>query len=67
MNKRIAALALSLVILAVAATPLGKNLWNRLGEKTRAVLSPVLVMAALVLCTASLVNASYNPFLYFRF
>ena len=26
-----------------------------------------LVMAALILCTASLVDASYNPFLYFRF
>ena len=26
-----------------------------------------LVLAALVLCTASLVDASYNPFLYFRF
>ena len=25
------------------------------------------VLLALVLCTASLVDASYNPFLYFRF
>jgi len=25
------------------------------------------VLAALILCTASLVDASYNPFLYFRF
>ena len=59
--------ALLLVILCVAATPLGKNLWNRLDEKTRSVLVPILVMAALILCTASLVDASYNPFLYFRF
>ena len=27
----------------------------------------ILVAASLVLCTASLVDASYNPFLYFRF
>ena len=27
----------------------------------------MLVLGALVLCTASLVDASYNPFLYFRF
>ena len=56
-----------LVILAVASTPTGKNLWGRLGERTRSVLTPLLVLASLVLCTASLVDASYNPFLYFRF
>ncbi len=56
-----------LVILAVASTPAGKNLWGRLGERTRSVLTPLLVLASLVLCTASLVDASYNPFLYFRF
>ena len=55
------------VILAVAATPLGRKLWYKLGEKTRSVLVPVFMMAALILCTASLVDASYNPFLYFRF
>ena len=56
-----------LVILSVAATPLGRKLYGRLGENTRAILSPLLVLASLVLCTASLVDASYNPFLYFRF
>ena len=56
-----------LVILCVAATPLGKNLWRRLGERTQQILAPVLMLAALILCTASLVDASYNPFLYFRF
>ena len=58
---------LLLVILTVAATPVGKKLWERLGEKTRGLLTPVLVLASLILCTASLVDASYNPFLYFRF
>ena len=56
-----------LVILCVAATPLGKNLWQRLGERTQQILTPILMLAALILCTASLVDASYNPFLYFRF
>ena len=56
-----------LVILTIAATPLGKRLWDKLGEKRQAILTPVLIMAALILCTASLVDASYNPFLYFRF
>ena len=56
-----------LLILAVAATPLGKHLWDRAGERAHGVLLPVLTLAGLVLCTASLVDASYNPFLYFRF
>ena len=55
-----------LAILTAASTPLMKNRWDRLGERARSVLTPVLVLAALVLCTASLVDASYNPFLYFR-
>ena len=44
-----------------------RDLWRRLGERRRSVLSPLLVLGGLVLCTASLVDASYNPFLYFRF
>lgn len=36
-------------------------------EKAVAVLEPALVLLILFLCTAFLVNAGYNPFLYFRF
>ncbi len=57
----------TLVILAIGSTPLMGKLWDRLGEKARAVLQPLLVLGALILCTASLVDAGYNPFLYFRF
>lgn len=57
----------TLVILAVGSTPLMKTVWDKLGERGRSVLRPVLVLAALILCTASLVDAGYNPFLYFRF
>ncbi len=57
----------TLVILAIGSTPLIGKLWDRLGERTRAVLQPLLVLGALILCTASLVDAGYNPFLYFRF
>ncbi len=56
-----------LVILTAASTPLGRRCWEKLGERTRNLLTPPLVLAALVLCTAALVDASYNPFLYFRF
>ena len=56
-----------LVILVLASTPAVKNLWNRVRESARLVAAPVLVLGALILCTACLVDASYNPFLYFRF
>ena len=56
-----------LTVAALASTPLVKNLWDRLGEKPRLVLAPVLVLAGLLVCTAYLVDATYNPFLYFRF
>ncbi len=56
-----------LLIAALASTPLGKGLWNKLGEKPRMVLLPALLLAALLVCTSYLVDATYNPFLYFRF
>ena len=56
-----------LVLLAVGSTPLAGRCWERLGERRRSILAPALVLGALALCTASLVDASYNPFLYFRF
>ena len=56
-----------LVILAFAATPAAGKLFRKVPERIQAMATPVLVLAALVLCTASLVDASYNPFLYFRF
>ena len=34
---------------------------------TRAFISSVCVLAGLAVCTAYLVDGTYNPFLYFRF
>ena len=59
--------ALVLLCACVAATPLPKTLWGRLPQKARAVVLPVLLLGGLVLSTAYLVDATYNPFLYFRF
>ena len=56
-----------LLTAAAASTPLAKKLWDRLGEKPRLALLPILLLAGLLLCTAYLVDATYNPFLYFRF
>ena len=61
------AYGLTLAILTVGSTHWVKNGWNRLPERARDVLGPVLMLAGLVVCTAYLVDGSYNPFLYFRF
>lgn len=58
---------LTLVILAAASTTLGQRLWRRLPGRVRKAAAPVLMLAGLALCTAYLVDGSYNPFLYFRF
>lgn len=57
-----------LIIAAVASTPLAAMLYNRF-EHTRFIWIPetLYCMGVLAVSTASLVNQSYNPFLYFRF
>ena len=57
-----------LIIAAVASTPLAAMLYNRF-EHTRFMWIPetLYCMSVLAVSTASLVNQSYNPFLYFRF
>ncbi|MBE6976477.1 MAG: MBOAT family protein [Ruminococcaceae bacterium] len=50
----------------IGATPLMKKLWLRCGEAAE-ILQPVGALILLLLCTAYLVDGSFNPFLYFRF
>ena len=56
-----------LVFSTVASTEWGKKFYNKLPEKVQAVASPILVSIVLFMSTAYLVDASYNPFLYFTF
>ena len=57
----------TLAVSCAAAVPLGARLWGRLSVRRKQLLLPVLLMAGLLLSTAYLVDATYNPFLYFRF
>lgn len=59
--------AMLLIICVIAATPIAKTKLNIMNKKIGKILEPLLVIAAFVLCTASIVSSSYNPFLYFRF
>ncbi|MBQ5749484.1 MAG: MBOAT family protein [Oscillospiraceae bacterium] len=64
--------AVLLVAACVGAAPLVKNLCTRFansktGSRVLVVAEPLVLAALLLLTTASLVNGSFNPFLYFRF
>ena len=56
-----------LLMSLIGATPLMKNLVSRMPQQLLKVLEPVVLMGLLVICTAYLVDGSFNPFLYFRF
>ena len=61
------AYGLTLLLLTVGSTRLPRKVWDRLPERTRDLLGLLMMTAGLVICTAYLVDGSYNPFLYFRF
>ena len=59
------------IVAIIGATPLLKNIINKI-RKTKCknvlnVLEPFVYVILLTLCTAFLIDASFNPFLYFRF
>ena len=56
-----------LLVLALGATPLARNLFRRVPLRARNLLAPAAAVLGLFFCTAYLVDATYNPFLYFRF
>ena len=55
------------VAAAVASTPVLRDFYRRLPERVRTLASPAAIACVLLLSTAYLVDATYNPFLYFRF
>ena len=60
------------VIALFGATPLPAKLRSRIrqtaaGEHVLTIAEPLALIALLLICTAFLVDGSYNPFLYFRF
>ena len=64
--------ALIMAVAAVGATPVPKLIVKKLdeskaGKAVMSVMAPVFAAVILVLCTAYLVDGSFNPFLYFRF
>lgn len=61
-----------LVVAVIGATPLPKLLYEKIGlrkygGKILAVVTPLVALASVALCTAYLIDGSFNPFVYFRF
>ena len=56
-----------LLLSLVGATPLMKNLVSWMPARLVSILEPVVLVGLLIVCTAYLVDGSFNPFLYFRF
>lgn len=64
--------AIVFIIALLGATPLMKNLYTKISQHTRAglviaIIEPIVIFVLLMVCTAYLVDGSFNPFLYFRF
>lgn len=60
--------AFILVVAIVASTPICANFYSKIKNKKFSwILETVFCVLILMFSTASLVNQSYNPFLYFRF
>lgn len=57
-----------LIFCAIASTPLIRKIYMRLRNRKGFIFAEAVAAAViLILCTASLVSNSYNPFLYFKF
>ncbi len=61
-----------LIIAALGATPLPKRIYEKIGgtsggSRVLAVLTPIATVASIAVCTAYLIDGSFNPFVYFRF
>ena len=55
------------VLAIIGSTPAVKLAARKLPQRVADVLEPVLTVGLLLICTAYLVDGSFNPFLYFRF
>jgi alginate O-acetyltransferase complex protein AlgI len=56
-----------LILCSFVSTPVCKLIYEKMPIKRKQVVSIIMFVAALIICTAYLVAGTYNPFLYFRF
>ena len=56
-----------MILCLLASTPIFRTKWNIFRKDKMQAVLPFIIVCALLLCTAFIVDATYNPFLYFRF
>ena len=57
-----------LIISIISCTPLFKNIYIKYKDnKIISFIEPIVLLGLFILCVAFIIDASYNPFLYFRF
>lgn len=59
----------TIIISCILATPLVKNIFNKMKDKYKIVgyLEPVIYVGLLLISTSFIIDESFNPFVYFRF
>ena len=55
------------IVSICASMPVGKFIYNKLNDNIKNIIAPIGIACILIICTAYLVDSTYNPFLYFRF
>ena len=64
---RLLSYSLTIIVAIIGATPIPARIFKKLTSKRLFWLRPLLAFISLLICTAYLVDNTYNPFLYFRF
>ncbi len=64
--------AVMMIIAIIGATPIPKNICDKvfssnIGKKVEIIVKPLCLAILVIVCTAYIVDGSFNPFLYFRF
>ncbi len=64
---RLSSYAITIILAVIGATPIPVRIFKKLTEGRFFWVRPLLAFVILFVCTAYLVDNTYNPFLYFRF
>jgi alginate O-acetyltransferase complex protein AlgI len=62
----------TLILASFLATPAAKKIYGFIASKEAgsialSALKPICYIAILIVCTAGIIDGSFNPFIYFRF
>lgn len=59
--------AILFILAILASTQLGAKCYRKLSPRVQGMVAPLLILLAMIIATGYIIDASYSPFLYFRF